>query len=282
MKPVIPPHVSSSSTIIMRQSEGAILVGESNRTVGRVIGKILEKHGHRVVQVTDGAAALDALFNQPLVLALLDADLPGMNAMEVTNLYRFGSVGRQRLPILGLIGEVSAPMLTGWIDVGLDGCIGKPVEPIELLDAVNSCLGSSVSHPQPSARPAPEETAEGPAVDARVLRDLEKLGGVQFVSEVIGQFTADASRLLPELTAAAAADDTGTFRDHIHALRSCAGNVGAVGLYKLCLAGQAMAPHELLGEGSSYVARLTSEFERAVAALDQHEWRVAAPLQLAG
>ncbi len=61
--------------------------------------------------------------------------------MEVTNLYRFGSVGRQRLPILGLIGEVSATKLSAWIEAGLDGCIGKPIEPTELIEAVNAYLG---------------------------------------------------------------------------------------------------------------------------------------------
>ncbi len=63
----------------------------------------------------------------------------------------------------------------------------------------------------------------------RVLRDLEKLGGEDFVESVVAQFIADASRLLPELSACAEAEDTSLFRDHIHALRSCAGNVGAVG-----------------------------------------------------
>ena len=112
-----------------------------------------------------------------------------------------------------------------------------------------------------------------PPVDARVLRDLEKLGGPHFVDDIIAQFTADASRLLPELSASADMADVSMFRDHIHALRSCAGNVGAVGLYKLCLAAHNIGPRELIGDGGGYVARLKSEFERAVVALDEHEWR---------
>ncbi len=90
---------------------GAILIADDNRTVGRVIGKILEREGHKVRLVVDGPAALDALLNQPIQLALLAANLPGMNAMEVTNLYRFGSIGRQRLPILGLTSDVTAQTL---------------------------------------------------------------------------------------------------------------------------------------------------------------------------
>jgi two-component system sensor histidine kinase RpfC len=275
------PHPAPiTPAIISGQAESAILVGDDNATVSLVIGKILEKHGHKVHHVTTGPAALDALFNQHLKLGLLDANLPGMDAVEVTRLYRFGSVGRRRLPILGLIGDANGPMLSAWINAGLDGRIGKPIEPAELLEAVNSCLGRSQAPQSQSTPENPEDAVQGSTVDARVLRDLEKLGGRHFVDDVIAQFTEDASRLLPELTVAVIAEDVGVFRDHIHALRSCAGNVGAVGLYKLCLAAQAITPRELRSEGSTYVARLKSEFVRAVSTLDQHDWRGAA--QLAG
>ncbi len=57
---------------------------------------------------------------------------------------------------------------------------------------------------------------------------------------------------------------------------------GRWALYKLCLASQTMAPHELIGDGGSYVARLKSEFERDVSALGEREWRDAAILAQAG
>jgi two-component system sensor histidine kinase RpfC len=259
----------------------AILLGEDNRTVARVIGKILEKEGHRVHAVNTGPTALEALFEQPFDLALLSANLPEMDVMEVTNLYRFGSVGRQRIPILGLIGDVSAKKLSAWLEAGLDGCIGKPIEPIELVGAVNAYLGREATPAAPANRPAPADPAQSAAIDMRVLRDLEKLGGEDFVESVVTQFVADASRLLPELSSCGQAEDTSLFRDHIHALRSCAGNVGAVALYKLCLASQTLAPHELI-DGGSYVARLKSEFERAVSALGEREWRDTAVFAQAG
>lgn len=265
-----------STAFPMRKNESVILVGEDNRTVGRVICKILEKEGHRIHYAATGPEALQALLNARLDLALLDANLPGMDAVEITHLYRFGAVGRQHLPILGLVGEMSAPALSAWMDAGLDGCIGKPIEPIELLDAVNSHLQAQESNAQAEKTSSLDDIAATPAVDGRVLRDLEKLGGQSFVDEIVTQFVADASRLLPELAASTGTQDSGLFRDNVHALRSCAGNVGAIGLYKLCLASQTMSPRELIGEGSQYVTRLQTEFERAVIALDQREWRQSA------
>ncbi len=144
-----------------------------------------------------------------------------------------------------------------------------------MLDAVHTHLAGHEAPAAPAKRLA-ETPIDGPPVDGRVLRDLEKLGGQSFVDEIIAQFVADASRLLPELSEAAAAQDMPLFRDHLHALRSGAGNVGAVGLYKLCLASQSMTTRELIGEGSGYVERLQTEFERAVIALDEHAWRDAA------
>ncbi|HEY5226638.1 MAG TPA: response regulator [Methylovirgula sp.] len=270
------------STIVIPPSGGTILIAESNHTVARVIGKILEREHHAVQQVESGPAALDALLNQPLALALLDADLPGMNAMEVTHLYRFGSVGRQHLPILGLIGEASGPMLSAWIDAGLDGCIGKPIEPTELLDAVNSSLGIVAAPAPTEASFGIDDVAEGPAIDPRILRDLESLGGETFIEDVITQFVADASRLFPDLSASAVAGDAGMFHDHIHALRSCAGNVGATGLYKMCLAWRAIGARELASSGGECISRLEAEFARAASALDRCEWRQPQVQQQAG
>lgn len=275
------PHVDFTISPPVCPTCGSVLVAEDNRTVGRVIGKILEKEGYRVQHVAEGHAALDALLNQRFDLALLDADLPGMNAMEVTNLYRFGSVGRQHLPILGLIGEMTAQRLSAWIDAGLDGCISKPIEPTELIEAINSSLGGTsnacVIGASPLAPPEPppgvEDMTLGPAIDRRVLCDLEKLGGESFIEDVISQFVADASHLLPDLSASAAAGDTDMFHDHIHALRSCAGNVGATGLYKMCLAWRALNAHELASRGAECVTRLEAEFARAASALDRSEWR---------
>lgn len=253
---------------------GTILIADGNRTVARVIAKILEKEHHKVHQVEDGPAALDALLNQPLTLALIDADLPKMNAIEVTHLYRFGSVGRAHLPILGLIGETSGEMLSACIDAGLDGCISKPIEPTELLDAVNTSLGI-VAEPAAAAETPVgfDDVTEWPAIDPRILRDLEKLGGEGFIEDVISQFVADASRLFPDLSASASACDAGLFHDHIHALRSCAGNVGATGLYKMCLAWRAIGARELASNGSECISKLQAEFARATSALDSYEWR---------
>jgi two-component system sensor histidine kinase RpfC len=283
-------HVASAVSPDICTTFGSVLVAEDNRTVGRVIGKILEKEGYRVAHVVEGHAALDALLNQRFDLALLDADLPGMNALEVTNLYRFGSVGRHHLPILGLIGEMTAQRLSAWIDAGLDGCISKPIEPTELLEAISSSLGGAsnacvIGSPPPASReprPSVEDIALGPAIDRRILCDLEKLGGQSFIEDVIHQFIADASHLLPDLSASVAAGDTHMFHDHIHALRSCAGNVGATGLYKMCLAWRALNAQELATNGVECVTRLEAEFARAAAALDRNEWREPQTLQRAG
>ena len=186
----------------VRAPEGgcAILLGEDNRTVARVIGKILEKEGHRVHAVAAGPTALEALFERPFDLALLSANLPEMDAMEVTNLYRFGSVGRQRIPILGLIGEVSAQNSLG-LAQGRTRRLYRQADRADRAPRSGQRLSRRGAMPQPLARThRPWTPVQGAAIDMRVLRDLEKLGGEDFVENVVAQFIADASRLLPELS----------------------------------------------------------------------------------
>jgi two-component system sensor histidine kinase RpfC len=104
-------------------------------------------------------------------------------------------------------------------------------------------------------------------IDNRALNDLKTLGGDDFVSEIVDQFLGDAAGVLKNLHSAVAQGDVQKFRDEAHALRSCAANVGAQKVYKLCLDWRAIDARELAIEGEMRIRRLETEFERARDAL---------------
>jgi hypothetical protein len=64
-----------------------------------------------------------------------------------------------------------------------------------------------------------------------------RLGGRDFVRDIVAQFVADAAAVLASLTAAVASRDSKGFREQANALRSCAANVGAPNVYRMCLDG---------------------------------------------
>src|SRR5581483_11852483 len=126
----------------------------------------------------------------------------------------------------------------------MDACITKPIEPTRLLEIIAALVPDETKNAQPAASGA--EIASYPAarprlrsattsaVDAQTLDALEELVK-DFVDELALQFIADGSEILDALAEAAAAGDLMAFREQLHALRSAAANIGARGIYEMCL-----------------------------------------------
>jgi two-component system sensor histidine kinase RpfC len=72
---------------------------------------------------------------------------------------------------------------------------------------------------------------------------------------------------LANLSAAVSAHDMKAFREEAHALRSCAANVGAHNVYRMCLAWRDLDAHEIAASGSQYLQMLEAEFDRVRKAL---------------
>jgi two-component system sensor histidine kinase RpfC len=265
-----------------------VLLAGDNRIVCKVIIKLLEASQVRIRHVTQGEAALDALMTEDIALALIDTNLPAMNGLEVVKLYRFAAVGRKRVAILGFVGAGTAEHISACIDAGMDGCLTKPIDPTQLIGAVRSFVNmpgeanraaavrdaNVCALPMPNAATGPTETAlsiEPAAINLGVLKDLEQLGGRQFVEDVVSQFVTDAGRVFPELRAAIRNIDVEASRDLLHALRSCAANVGADSIFELCLNWREISHGELVDHGEACLARLQAAFEEACLSIRDYE-----------
>jgi two-component system sensor histidine kinase RpfC len=86
-----------------------------------------------------------------------------------------------------------------------------------------------------------------------------RLGGRDFVRDIVAQFVADAAAVLASQTAAVASRDS---NEQAHALRSCAANVGAQNVYRMCLAWRDLDAQEIASSGSKYMQMLEAEFDR--------------------
>jgi two-component system sensor histidine kinase RpfC len=247
-----------------------ILVAEDNRTNQLVIRKILERAGHAVTIVADGQAALESLVGGAFDLALMDVNMPVMNGVDATKFYQFSAPDRRRTPIAALTADATSETQRRCLDAGMIACITKPIEPDRLvawLDAFQSEHASNSGSIKNDLHPAPVEATDAEPIDNRALNDLKSLGGDDFVSEIVDQFLGDAACVLKNLHAAVSEGDVQRFRDEAHALRSCAANVGAQKVYKLCLDWRAIDARELAIEGEMRIRRLETEFERARDAL---------------
>lgn len=268
-----------------------ILVAEDNRTNQLVITQILTRGGHKPTIVDNGEQAVEALSREQFDLVFMDLNMPVMNGIEASKFYQFATVGQPRVPIVALTADATEDTAIKCRDAGMVECLNKPIEAQRLLALVEryAAMSTTAGHAYVSSdeiehanqEPWDEESARlaeadadatedagvsGP-LDERALRDLKTLGGDEFVEEIASQFVSDAASVLKSLSAAVAEQDVHGFRDHAHALRSCAANVGAQAVYKICLDLRAIDAHELAVKGEIHVRDLELQFERAREAL---------------
>lgn len=211
-----------------------VLVADDNDINRRVVCKILERFGHQVSVAEDGNQAVDAMETEPFDLVLMDVNMPGMNGLEATRLFRLSMPHSPRLPILALTADATTETQRNCLEAGMDGCITKPVTPARLIAAISDLVGADPAPVRDRGvmliADHPRFPSMIPALDPAVLSELRTLGGAGFVAELLEGFIADAHLLIGRVDAAVDAQDMTGFRFELHALCSGAANIGAAAL----------------------------------------------------
>lgn len=248
-----------------------VLLVDDNRVNRRVLGRIMETAGHEVLVAENGEMALDVLEREAdrLDLVLMDFNMPEMDGLEATKLFRVIALGSPRLPIVGLTADAMAQTNGTWREADMDGCLVKPIAPLDLLAAVDSMsrntapatrssIGKLHDHPRFRAVAAPA----GPVLDKTIIANLRLLGDSEFVEELLADFLSDAKNLIDMLVTDAVEGDSPSFRNNAHALRSSGANVGAVALCELCAPWVQLRGPELQTRAAEFAAVAQSELAR--------------------
>ena len=105
-----------------------MLVAEDNALVLYVVKNILSNLGYKVITVTKGKAALQALQTQSFVWALLDVGLPDLTGTEVAKRYRQWEQAhnKSRLPLFVLTAHAVEEVKEQCDEIGIDHIFHKP------------------------------------------------------------------------------------------------------------------------------------------------------------
>ena len=116
-----------------------ILLAEDNRVNQLLAVRMLEKRGHRVVAVQNGAEAIDAMESGRFDLALLDVQMPVMDGLEVARLTRLREceTGASRIPLIALTAYAMSGDRERCLAAGMDGYVPKPIKLQELLEVIS-------------------------------------------------------------------------------------------------------------------------------------------------
>ena len=114
-----------------------VLVVDDNSLGRKLAERLLEKRGHIVKAVGDGAAALDAFAADSFDVVLMDIEMPGQDGLSLARELRGREQGqRARVPIIALTAHVGDDMHDRCLQAGMDGLLPKPLRPEHLFAAL--------------------------------------------------------------------------------------------------------------------------------------------------
>jgi signal transduction histidine kinase len=118
-----------------------ILVAEDNLINRLFLGLMLKETGHTIVEVENGAQAVEKVreaFGQgdPFDLILMDVQMPEMNGMEATQQIRAMEGPAALVPIIAITAFAMDEDEEKFMNAGMDGYVTKPVDFEELADTI--------------------------------------------------------------------------------------------------------------------------------------------------
>ncbi|WP_405746788.1 response regulator transcription factor [Streptomyces sp. NBC_01525] len=134
-----------------------VVVAEDDGKQADLVRRYLEREGHDVVVVHDGAAALAELRRRPPDLLILDVMMPYVDGLDVCRIVR-AEADLTALPVLMLTARSTEDDLLLGLDLGADDYLSKPFSPRELMARARSLLrrGGRTGGSGAAAGPAPD------------------------------------------------------------------------------------------------------------------------------
>lgn len=134
-----------------------LLLADGNATIQRVVELTFAHEDLRIVPVSDGAAAIEAIKRSPPDLVLADIAMAGQSGYDVAAFVR-SQPGLSTVPVLLLAGAFERVDQARARSAGAAGVLSKPFDPAVLVARVNELL-SPPPQPQTPLQPQPQPQA---------------------------------------------------------------------------------------------------------------------------
>ncbi|MES2553916.1 MAG: Hpt domain-containing protein [Pseudomonadota bacterium] len=133
--------VSSSPMAAVAEVEATtILVVDDSLTMRKVLGRLLEREGYRVVIAKDGMDALQVLQELSPDIILTDIEMPRMDGFELLRNIR-GDARIAGIPVIIISSRTAEKHRNLAQELGVNAFLGKPVQDDELITQISVLLG---------------------------------------------------------------------------------------------------------------------------------------------
>jgi twitching motility two-component system response regulator PilH len=116
-----------------------ILIADDSQTEIYVLKKMLEKHNHQIITAEDGLQAIEVAQNENPDLIIMDVVMPNLNGFQATRRLSKASE-TAHIPIIIVSSKNQETDKLWGMRQGAKGYLGKPVEEVDLIVAIDSLL----------------------------------------------------------------------------------------------------------------------------------------------
>jgi len=114
-----------------------LLVVDDNAVNRELICTLLEPFDLLIQTACDGVEAIEAVSRSPFDVILMDVQMPNMDGLTATRCIRDAAApGAPWVPIIAMTANVLPEQVARCLDAGMDGHIGKPINPRTLLETL--------------------------------------------------------------------------------------------------------------------------------------------------
>ncbi|MEO6690173.1 MAG: ATP-binding protein [Dokdonella sp.] len=249
-----------------------LLVADDQPANITVLCRLLEKAGHRVTAVRNGENVLNAIENERFDAVIIDLHMPGISGLDVLKQVRVMQAGHELTPFIVLSADATATTVRDCELAGARAFLTKPISLNRLLEAlVNVAVGHVDAEPKCLAAPNGSDKLDretDSVISRAVLEELAELQlGQGFVGLFVEECLRDALKAIGEIERSGALARWDVFRDHCHALKGVAGNMGAYRLASVASDTMKLGAWQLPREWQPRVHQLREQLEMARVAL---------------
>jgi two-component system, cell cycle response regulator DivK len=120
-----------------------VVIVEDNERNLKLFREVLESSGYRTLEAGTGERAVELTTEHRPDLVLMDIHLPDINGVEALRRLR-ADARTASVPVLALTAQAMEGDRERFLAAGFDGYLSKPVNIVDLLDAVSRhCEGGS-------------------------------------------------------------------------------------------------------------------------------------------
>jgi len=224
------PAVEGESSTPRPARSLRVLLAEDNPVNQRLVVKLMEKQGHKLVVTGNGQEALAALERDTFDLVLMDVQMPEMGGFEAARHIREreASTGTH-IPIIAMTAHALKGDRERCLEAGMDAYVSKPIQARLLFEAIEKLVPAPTPEPTPAAvvivdekLPTRVEVPKARANDKIFDREAALAmidGDTELFGELVGLFMTESVELLNQIHGAIARRDAKLLERAAHSMK---------------------------------------------------------------